>query len=248
LEAVASTLARVPRAKVAQKGHVRARPLSRHVLVRCSTPLLPAKGLRASATFTLFKALAENSADTFQRAVVEITALPVVPVCPAPLPDLTSADSTDKARLPSQPSGRVQRVQKCRVQRVQKETPSIQSSNPSKSSGPPSPPQIHPVVHCATGSDMLRVQLVQKEARRPGPPAPPWSARSSIRRPSTRRTAGHSRAPRPDPTMLRPWFLWQRRLHCSKPLPKTARIHFNARWWRSPLCRWSQFAQRRCLT
>ena len=141
LEAVASTLARVPRAKVAQKGHVRARPLSRHVLVRCSTPLLPAKGLRASATFTLFKALAENSADTFQRAVVEITALPLVPVCPAPLPDLTSADSTDKARLPSQPSGRVQRVQKCRVQRVQKETPSIQSIQVIRSTqSTPNPP------------------------------------------------------------------------------------------------------------
>jgi hypothetical protein len=45
-----------------------------------------------AATFTLFKALAENSTDTFERAVVEITALPVVPVYPAPPPDLTSAD------------------------------------------------------------------------------------------------------------------------------------------------------------
>jgi hypothetical protein len=55
-------------------------------------------------TFVLFKALAENSADTFERAVVEIGTLSVVPVRPAPMPDLTYADFTDKARLPSQPS------------------------------------------------------------------------------------------------------------------------------------------------
>jgi hypothetical protein len=55
-------------------------------------------------TFVLFKALAENSSDTFERAAVEIGALPVVLLCPAPPPDLTYADFTEKARLLSKPS------------------------------------------------------------------------------------------------------------------------------------------------
>jgi hypothetical protein len=52
--------------------------------------------------FKFFKALAENSSDTFERAAVEIGALPVFPVCSAPPPHLTYANFTDKSRLTSQ--------------------------------------------------------------------------------------------------------------------------------------------------
>lgn len=52
-------------------------------------------------TSVLFKALAEKSAVNFERAAVEICALPMVPVYPAPPPELTCADFTDKVRLPS---------------------------------------------------------------------------------------------------------------------------------------------------
>jgi hypothetical protein len=38
----------------------------------------------------------------------------------------------------------------------------------------------------------------------------------SIRQPPTRRAAGYSRVSRQDPRILRPWFLRQRRLHCSR--------------------------------
>jgi hypothetical protein len=56
-----------------------------------------------AVTFTLYEALAKNSAGKFELAVVEIRALPVVAGCRALPPDLTYADFTDKARLPSQP-------------------------------------------------------------------------------------------------------------------------------------------------
>ena len=57
-----------------------------------------------AVTFTLYEALAKNSAGKFELAVVEIRALPVVAGCRALPPDLTYADFTEKARLLSKPS------------------------------------------------------------------------------------------------------------------------------------------------
>jgi hypothetical protein len=49
---------------------------------------------------------------------------------------------------------------------------------------------------------------------------------SSIRRPSTRRTAGHSRAPRPAPTTPRPWPFGKGRRQPARPVSRRARLQF----------------------